>query len=84
MSIVFRIKHFRTSRESCSTCLDVNFDDLESQLGVVLGSFCREIEEAGCCAKPQGEDCIGLIGLFSVLFKRSLKNEVLSRVTRIK
>ena len=23
--------------QSCSTCLDVNFDDLESQLGVVLG-----------------------------------------------
>ena len=37
--------------QSCSTCLDVNFDDLESQLGVVLGSFCREIQEAGCCSK---------------------------------
>lgn len=37
--------------QSCSTCLDVNFDDLESQLGVVLGSFCREIQEAGCCTK---------------------------------
>lgn len=37
--------------QSCSTCGDVNFDDLESQLGVVLGSFCREIQEAGCCSQ---------------------------------
>ena len=36
--------------QSCATCGDVNFDDLESQLGVVLGSFCREIQEAGCCS----------------------------------
>ena len=42
--------------QSCSTCLDVNFDDLESQLGVVLGSFCREIQEAGCCSKSSKTD----------------------------
>ena len=28
--------------QSCSTCLDVNFDDLESQLGVVLGPFPKD------------------------------------------
>ena len=98
--------------QSCSTCLDVNFDDLESQLGVVLGpfsnqnmiilpgpalvwlvpgsqgfsdryqsdhltgksiwkpipgSFCREIQEAGCCTKS-GKTIIGHSVVTTIVF----------------
>jgi len=63
--------------QSCSTCGDVNFNDLESQLGVVLGSFCREIQEAGCCSQAARS----FVPMFKrgnpilSLYKRSLYND---------